>query len=117
MPTRLRGPCTAPGCPQRQAPGGRGYCAEHRREADRRYDELRGTPAQRGYGSRWKRARLAWLRASPLCAACLERGAVVPGQVVDHIVPHRGDRELFWDRGNWQTLCERCHNAKTARGE
>ncbi len=33
--------------------------------------------------------------------------------VVDHIKPHRGDRKLFWDRGNWQPLCEHHHNVKT----
>ena len=22
-------------------------------------------------------------------------------EVVDHIVPHRGDGKLFWDEGNW----------------
>ncbi|WP_309304395.1 MULTISPECIES: HNH endonuclease [Brevibacillus] len=22
---------------------------------------------------------------------------------------------MFWDRNNWQPLCEQCHNRKTAR--
>jgi len=35
--------------------------------------------------------------------------------VVDHIVPHRGDRALFWDTSNWQPLCKPHHDAKTAR--
>jgi 5-methylcytosine-specific restriction protein A len=34
--------------------------------------------------------------------------------VVDHVVPHRGNYDLFWDEGNWQSLCEECHNTKTA---
>jgi len=34
--------------------------------------------------------------------------------VVDHITPHKGDNDLFWDRANWQSLCESCHNRKTA---
>lgn len=33
--------------------------------------------------------------------------------VVDHIKPHRGDQKLFWDRRNWQPLCEHHHNVKT----
>ena len=37
--------------------------------------------------------------------------------VVDHLVPHRGDRLLFWDASNWQSLCESCHNRKTARAD
>ena len=35
--------------------------------------------------------------------------------VVDHIKPHRGDQKLFWDRSNWQPLCEHHHNVKTLR--
>lgn len=30
--------------------------------------------------------------------------------VADHIVPHRGDEKLFWDKSNLQTLCDTCHN-------
>lgn len=35
---------------------------------------------------------------------------------VDHIIPHRGDEKLFWDRSNWQLLHSACHSSKTARG-
>ena len=35
---------------------------------------------------------------------------------VDHIIPHRGDPELFWDRSNWQALCKNCHDRKTGMG-
>jgi len=34
--------------------------------------------------------------------------------VVDHIVPHKGDADLFWQRTNWQPLCKPCHDRKTA---
>jgi 5-methylcytosine-specific restriction protein A len=34
--------------------------------------------------------------------------------VVDHIVPHRGDLTVFWDRSRWQALCASCHGRKTA---
>ena len=34
---------------------------------------------------------------------------------VDHVRPHRGDRALFWDKGNWQALCHVCHSSKTVR--
>lgn len=30
--------------------------------------------------------------------------------VVDHIIPHRGDKKLFWDPGNWQALSDDVHN-------
>jgi 5-methylcytosine-specific restriction protein A len=34
--------------------------------------------------------------------------------VVDHIIPHKGDKKLFWSRDNWQSLCLSCHNRKSA---
>ena len=53
----------------------------------------------------------------PLCAECERQGRVTAATVVDHIVPHKGDKAMFWGSGNWQGLCAPCHNAKTARGE
>lgn len=35
--------------------------------------------------------------------------------VVDHNIPHKGNKVLFWDVSNWQSLCKACHDAKTAR--
>jgi 5-methylcytosine-specific restriction protein A len=34
---------------------------------------------------------------------------------VDHVVPHRGDRQLFWDTSNHQALCHSCHSRKTGK--
>jgi 5-methylcytosine-specific restriction enzyme A len=82
-----------------------------------RSDEQRGTSAKRGYGHKWQVARRAFLREHPTCMECELSGIVTASTVVDHIVPHRGDEELFWDRSNWQSLCETHHNIKTARGE
>ena len=52
----------------------------------------------------------------PLCAKCRENGKLTPATVVDHIIPHRGDPVLFWDRSNWQPLCKDCHDRKTGSG-
>jgi len=38
-----------------------------------------------------------------------------PADVVDHIIPHRGNQKLFWDTKNWQAMNHVCHNRKTAR--
>ena len=62
------------------------------------------SPRQRGYDSKWDRARRAFLAAHPFCAACEQRGKLHPATVVDHIEPHRGDHKLFWRRSNWQPL-------------
>ncbi len=32
-------------------------------------------------------------------------------------MPHRGDRKLFWDSGNWQSLCKKCHDKHKQREE
>jgi len=81
-----------------------------------RVKETRGSAASRGYDHRWRKARLQWLAINPACNACgwIDKSREM---VVDHIVPHRGDVMLFWDCRNWQTLCRKCHTAKTARGE
>ena len=80
----------------------------------RALDRERPSAARRGYGSRWRRARTAFLAHHPLCAACRAQGRVVPATVVDHEVPHRGHPERFWNEANWQGLCKPCHDAKTA---
>jgi hypothetical protein len=41
---------------------------------------------------------------------CADTGDITPATVVDHIIPHRGDQELFWDRSNWQPLCAPHHD-------
>lgn len=87
----------------------------HRRAERRREDEHRGSSSERGYDSRWQKARRTYLASHPLCVRCEGEGRVVAAKVVDHVVPHRGDWALFWDEDNWAALCETHHNAKTAR--
>lgn len=74
--------------------------------------EYRENAADRGYDWRWQKARKEFLAANPVCVECMQ-----PATVVDHIIPHRGDMEKFWDVDNWQPLCQRHHNLKTAKGE
>lgn len=78
-------------------------------------DDRRESSSKRGYGYRWQKAREGYLRHHPLCAEHERRGEFVQATIVDHIIPHKGDKELFWDSSNWQPLCKQCHDAKTAR--
>lgn len=65
-----------------------------------------------------------FLREHPLCVDCLAavplpgealgRKLVTPATVVDHVIPHKGDQRLFWNRSNWAGRCAPHHNAKTA---
>jgi 5-methylcytosine-specific restriction protein A len=71
--------------------------------------------SERGYGWRWQQARLVHLRGEPLCRECRKAGRATQGTDVDHIIPHKGNGQLFWLRSNWQTLCASHHSEKTSR--
>lgn len=111
MPQRSPHPCAAPQCPALTQDR---YCPTHRRARQQQQDERRGSAASRGYDSCWQRYRTAYLAKHPLCATCAARDQVTAATDVDHIVPHRGDRRLFWDPTNHQALCGTCHDRKTA---
>ncbi len=109
-------PCAKIGCRRRATDARRRYCDEHaalhaQREAKRKRSRIR-TAAQSMYNSQWRKARGAYLNRNPLCVVC-----GLPGDHVDHVEPHLGDVRLFWDRGNWQTLCKSCHSRKTSRSD
>lgn len=79
----------------------------------------KGSSSERGYGYAWQQARLRFLAANPLCVMCLamQPPRVTAANVVDHIVPHQGNQELFWDEANWQALCSPHHNGEKAEIE
>lgn len=106
MPRKPNTPCRHPGCPK-LVPSGSYYCEEHKRL------HLRENSTKRGYDSKWRKARARYLKVHPLCVRCQEKGILTKATVVDHIVPHRGDKTLFWDESNWQSLCKKCHDKKT----
>lgn len=64
--------------------------------------------------SRWRRLRVAFLERNPLCVYCEREGRITLANVVDHVIPHRGDSRLFWDSSNWQPLCKPCHDSTKA---
>lgn len=113
MPSLAPRPCTYPGC-GRLVRDGTGRCDSHKFVERRQADAKRGSASARGYGSKWQRAREAFLQDNPLCVRCTMLDLVVAATVVDHIKPHKGDPILFWSRSNWQALCKPCHDVKTA---
>lgn len=100
-------------CGHRIAAGVRCPC-EHKGEAERkaRFDTKRPSARERGYDSRWQKARATYLERNPVCISCGARATLV-----DHKVPHRGDQALFWNRANWQPLCTSCHSGAKQRIE
>lgn len=118
MPWSARSPCKCPGCAN-LAERNSSYCADHAdmgAKAAKWGDKARGSAHERGYTSKWRVARTAYLARHPLCAQCAQSGQLEAATVVDHIVPHRGDMRLFWDQSNWQPLCKSCHDKKTFSG-
>jgi len=127
MPRRAKSICRRPGCGAlTDKPG---LCVKHAAAQHKEDAAQRGTAAERGYDSRWTKARAHYLRAHPLCVEALKEGRVVAAEVVDHIIPPRikeamdsGDpiliakaKALFWDsENNWQSLSKAAHDRKTA---
>lgn len=97
----------------------KGRCAKHKPAAGQerkeyaRYKDDRPSAAKRGYNHNWRKARLSYLKRHPLCVHCLKEGRTTEANEVDHIVPHRGDNQLFHDVNNWQALCSHHHSKKT----
>jgi len=81
-----------------------------KREQDRDYGRRRDPVSRALYGSRrWRRERLVFLRAHPLCSECECYGIIRAATVVDHVDPHHGDETVFWDSGRspgwWLRQC------------
>lgn len=119
-------PCMRPGCPNLVERGQEGYCEQHRKQrCSVRTEAARGGSTERLYDSRWAAYSKSRLRREPLCIGLrLQRGGpivinthpdlVVGATLTDHIEPHKGDRQLFWDPNNHQSGCKACHDLKTA---
>ncbi|GAB6990868.1 HNH endonuclease [Paenibacillus pini] len=111
MPSSANKPCSRQGCNKLTRER---FCDDHTKDKHQ-YDRYRGTAAQRGYDSRWRKARLGYLQKHPLCVYCFKVDKLTEATVVDHIKPHKGDKELFWNSSNWQSLCASCHSFKTVK--
>jgi 5-methylcytosine-specific restriction endonuclease McrA len=87
------------------------------RERNARHDARRPSARARGYNHEWRKARLDFLATHSHCRECSNHGVTALATVIDHIIPHRGDKRLFWSRANWQPLCAPCHNSTKQRLE
>ena len=106
----VQSPCSAPGCAALTAGG---PCPQHARQRE----QYRGNASERGYTWRWRQYAIRFLSAHPLCANPYRAHGDELATDVDHIEPHRGDPEKFWNRANHQPLCKACHTRKTKAGE
>ena len=94
-----------------------GYAPGNERERSTYRDE---TQAHRRWykTARWQKLRWSVLvRDLFTCKMCGRLEADTSQLVGDHKTPHRGDERLFWDEGNIQCVCKRCHDSEKQRQE
>lgn len=79
----------------------------------REYDRARSKADHRRWykQARWRHKAKAQLAEEPFCQMCeaLSPPKVTAADIADHVVPHRGDYQLFWF-GKLQSLCSPCHD-------
>lgn len=96
-------------CPRCGAKHAGGQCPA--RQAQRAaYDQARGTAASRGYGSKWRVIRAAFLKAHPCCEepGCRDRA-------ID--VDHRDGNPEHNAWSNLRPYCHAHHSSRTARDQ
>lgn len=95
--------------------GGSQVAARQRQVEKTKADKRRGSAASRGYDADWRRLRLAFLDANPLCRFCADADRVEAATVVDHIIAIADRPDLRLDWSNLRPLCKPCHDRHTAR--
>jgi 5-methylcytosine-specific restriction protein A len=107
MPWKPKTICSYPGC---QVLTHDRYCEEHKKKVTKEQNHK----SSKLYTYQWRKASKQFIKEHPLCVHCQKEERLTPATEVDHIIPHGGNRILFWDRKNWQPLCKSCHSKKTA---
>lgn len=114
MPMKPMRQCRHPGCTVLTR---NGYCDKHaplHKRKDQRSNEAKAW--HRLYNlPAWKQLRAEQLLKHPFCAECAKAGIRRRATEVDHKKPHKGNRTLFFDKDNLQSLCKKCHSRKTAK--
>ncbi|MGE7932128.1 HNH endonuclease [Viridibacillus arvi] len=96
------------------------YCEAHTTETtndNRYYDKHHRDKRSNSFyhSTAWRKARqLAILESRGMCVSCFNDNRLVPGYIVDHIIPIKVNWLKRLDLDNLQYLCKACHNKKTA---
>lgn len=108
--------CGWPGCSNLVLEGY--YCPKHKAIADQRKKDRKiftGTKRDRSgsyhqlYNSvKWRKISKEFLAKYNVCVICGAKATIA-----DHITPHRGNEDLFYDTNNLQPMCWSCHTRKT----
>lgn len=101
--------CRKAGC-SRTCEQGKTYCIQHS-ELENKIFTKRGKSSEYNNWyrtSRWRQLRASFLRSYPTCFICGNKATIA-----DHIIPHKGNINLFYDANNLQPMCWSCHSRKT----
>jgi hypothetical protein len=116
-PSSPKKPCNYPNCSELVT---HGYCEKHQPIIDERKntkkkqwaDPHRDPERQRLYDRTWQARRRAYMAQHPWCEDCAEWGLFEPAQEVHHVIPHKGNREIFVS-SPLRALCKICHSRRT----
>jgi 5-methylcytosine-specific restriction enzyme A len=121
MPRRKQRPCSHHSCAELTRET---YCSKHtqqkqeqRKHADTFYNNyVRDKERAAFYKTKqWVHLRKYILqRDYHLCIPCQLQQRVTAATIVDHIVPYEVDMARGLDPSNLQSICQACHNRKTA---
>jgi 5-methylcytosine-specific restriction enzyme A len=104
--------CDRPAC-SGHAITGSAFCEKHQPVQDNRAADkvrYRREPWRAWYNNApWQRLKAFMKNREPICRKC----GRAKTEVIDHIIDHKGNPELFYDPDNLQGLCKPCHDAKT----
>ena len=121
MPKRKLRPCSHHSCHELTRER---YCSKHvqqkqeqRKHADTFYNNyVRDKDRASFYKTKqWTKLRLYVLqRDHYLCVPCQKQQRITAATICDHIIPYEVDMAKGLDPSNLQSVCQPCHNRKTA---
>jgi 5-methylcytosine-specific restriction protein A len=105
--------CNSPGCNELIAPTER-YCQHHKKESPPPFSGAIRFNEALYKTSHWRTLRAKILKEQPNCFKCGISGSESKLEI-HHLVPPRGNEELFFDENNLMTVCSACHRVITNR--
>ena len=112
---KIMAKCNRIGCINKSI--SKGFCKQHTSSStsSEKYKRVIREHHKLYNTTQWRRMRYNILSKNPLCARCSKYNYIEPAVDVDHIISHKGNKELFYDMNNLQPLCKKCHSWKTNR--
>jgi 5-methylcytosine-specific restriction protein A len=105
--------CNFPGCNNLIEQSER-YCSLHKKEPAPAFSSAIRFNEELYHTTQWRKLRTKILKEQPYCFKCGISGSESKLEV-HHIIPPRGNEELFFDESNLVSVCPVCHKILTAK--